>query len=72
MRLEATARDKRIARSPEETGRTVSEISAALQSLAPCRLNDENSRAKFQNVRGDSSAGPEVGGLHHRYERQAA
>ena len=23
---------------------------------APCRLNDENSPAKFQNVRGDSSA----------------
>jgi hypothetical protein len=30
VRLEATARDQRIARSPEETGRTVSEISAAL------------------------------------------
>jgi hypothetical protein len=25
---------------------------------APCRQNDENSRAKFQNVRGDSSAVP--------------
>jgi len=30
VRLEATARDKRIARSPEEPGRTVSEINAAL------------------------------------------
>jgi hypothetical protein len=31
VRLEATATDKRIARSPEETGRAVSEISAALR-----------------------------------------
>ena len=29
VRLEATARDKRIARAPEWMGRTVSEISAA-------------------------------------------
>jgi hypothetical protein len=32
----------------------VSGISVAFPSR-PCRLNDENSRAKFQNVRGDSS-----------------
>ena len=32
----------------------MSEISAALPLAAPCRLNDENSPAKFQNVRGDS------------------
>ena len=36
-------------------GGAVSGISVAFPSR-PCRLNDENSRATFQNVRGDSSA----------------
>ena len=43
-------------RSPEDTGRTVSESASLSVALASCRLNDENSRANFQNVRGDSSA----------------
>src|SRR6516165_10137909 len=38
-------------------GRTVSGIRVAAPSAAPCRLNDENSRRKVQNVRGDSSDG---------------
>ena len=41
---------------PSSRGRTVSGISVALPYQTPCRLNDENSRAKVQNVRGDSSA----------------
>jgi hypothetical protein len=34
---------------------------------APCRLDDENSRAKIQNVCGDSSAAALDGAFHGRY-----
>src|SRR6266487_741739 len=37
-------------------GRTMSGISVARPLPAPCRLNDENSRGKVQQVRGDNSA----------------
>ena len=44
----------------------MSEISAVLSRPRPRRLNDENSRAKFQNVHGDSSGAGMVlpGGIH--------
>src|SRR5947209_11095826 len=39
-------------------------------AAAPCHLNDENSRAKFQNVREDSSAARQsLAVFGHRVER---
>ena len=55
MRLEATAGTSGPRGRPRRRAEPCPG-SAPLSVAAPCRLNDENSRAKFQNVRGDSSA----------------
>ena len=55
VRLE-TAGEHGTARSHEETGSTVSGIRVAVHQPPLAALNGENSRAKIQNVRGDSAA----------------
>ena len=54
MRLEAKSGEPGTARRTSEMGGTVSGTTVAVH-CNPVPLNDENSREKVQNVRGDSS-----------------
>jgi len=46
--------DQPVARSPEYNGQSRIRAQRRSPAAAPCRLNDENSRAKLQNVKEDS------------------
>jgi len=56
--------------SHEKTGRTASGVGVAVLLPPLVALNGENSRAKVQNVRGDSSA-KYLDGLHRAFDTSA-